>query len=156
MLRGLPLTFLIGILLVWNAVLTYFYVSSVRHYKKLRDEKTGYSLHEILNSFLIKQMKNENKLKDIEQLLKKMGVEGLNNVSGLGFVRFNPYGDTGGNQSFSLAILNRRDDGIVISSLHGRAGTRVYAKPIKSGEKEKYEFSEEEKQAILIAKKTKL
>ena len=46
----------------------------------------------------------------------------------IGLVRFNPFEDTGGNQSFALALLDGRGDGFVVSSLHARTGTRVYAK----------------------------
>ena len=65
-----------------------------------------------------------------------------------GLVRFNPFKDVGGDQSFSLAILNGKDNGIVISSLFTREGTRVYSKSISAGEAEKYPLTEEEKEAI--------
>ena len=48
----------------------------------------------------------------------------------VGLVRFNPFEDTGGNQSFALALLDAEGNGWVLSSLHARTGTRVYAKPI--------------------------
>ena len=51
----------------------------------------------------------------------------------VGLVRFNPFEETGGNQSFALALLDAGGDGWVLSSLHARAGTRVYAKAIKAG-----------------------
>lgn len=51
----------------------------------------------------------------------------------VGLVRFNPFEDTGGNQSFALALLDGRGDGVVVSSLHSRTGTRIYAKAIAGG-----------------------
>ena len=51
----------------------------------------------------------------------------------VGLVRYNPFEDTGGDQSFALALLDGRGDGVVISSLHGRTATRFYAKPVKAG-----------------------
>jgi hypothetical protein len=51
----------------------------------------------------------------------------------VGLVRYNPFEETGGNQSFALALLDAAGDGWVLSSLHARAGTRVYAKAIKGG-----------------------
>lgn len=66
-------------------------------------------------------------------------------------VRFNPFGDTGGDQSFALAVLDEHDSGYVLSSIHGRGGTRVYVKPIDLG-KSKYQLSEEESRAIKQAK----
>ena len=51
----------------------------------------------------------------------------------VGLVRFNPFEDTGGNQSFALALLDAEGNGWVLSSLHARSGTRVYAKAIREG-----------------------
>ena len=51
----------------------------------------------------------------------------------VGLVRYNPFEETGGNQSFALALLDGAGDGWVMSSLHARSGTRVYAKAIKAG-----------------------
>ena len=51
----------------------------------------------------------------------------------VGLVRYNPFEETGGNQSFALALLDAGGDGWVLSSLHARSGTRVYAKAIKAG-----------------------
>ena len=68
----------------------------------------------------------------------------------VGLIRYNPFGDTGGDQSFALAILDEHDDGIVLSSIFGRAESRLYAKPVKGG-KSKYTLSAEEEKAIIQA-----
>jgi Protein of unknown function (DUF4446) len=65
----------------------------------------------------------------------------------VGLVRFNPFDDTGGNQSFALALLDAEGNGWVLSSLHARAGTRVYAKAIRGGRSDGA-LSEEETAAI--------
>jgi TolA-binding protein len=70
----------------------------------------------------------------------------------ISLVRFNPFGDTGGDQSFSLAVLDSQNSGYVLTSIHGRQGTRVYVKPIDFG-KSKYSLSTEEQQAIAQATK---
>jgi Protein of unknown function (DUF4446) len=57
----------------------------------------------------------------------------LGSLGRVGLVRFNPFEDTGGNQSFALALLDGRGDGFVVSSLHSRTGTRIYAKAIAKG-----------------------
>jgi hypothetical protein len=54
----------------------------------------------------------------------------------VGLVRYNPFEETGGNQSFALALLDANGDGWVLSSLHARSGTRVYAKAIRAGRAE--------------------
>jgi hypothetical protein len=68
----------------------------------------------------------------------------------IALVRFNPFEDTGGNQSFALAMLDGRGDGFVVSSLHARAGTRVYAKAISQGTSEAA-LSDEEAEALRTA-----
>ncbi len=65
----------------------------------------------------------------------------------VGLVRYNPFSDAGGDQSFALALLNEDKDGVVISSLYGRELNRVYAKQIEKGSS-KYQLTEEEKTAI--------
>ena len=71
-------------------------------------------------------------------------------ITKVGVVRFNPFKDTGGDQSFAIALLDKNNNGLVISSLYSREGTRVYTKPIEKGVAT-YHLSEEEKQAITKA-----
>ena len=73
-------------------------------------------------------------------------------IQKVGIVRFNPFKEVGGNQSFSLALLDGSDSGVVITSLYSRAENRFYGKTIKNG-KSDYPLSQEEKEAIQIAKK---
>ena len=65
----------------------------------------------------------------------------------VGLVRYNPFEETGGNQSFALALLDAQGNGLVLSSLHARSGTRVYAKAIREGRSDAG-LSEEEAAAI--------
>lgn len=68
-------------------------------------------------------------------------------------VRFNPFDDTGGDQSFSMSLLNADNDGYVLTSLHSRDLTRVYAKEIRQKNGKKQDFSKEEQEAITQAMK---
>lgn len=63
-------------------------------------------------------------------------------------MRFNPFKEVGGNQSFAVTLLDGKNCGVVISSLHTREGTRVYAKPVKHGEADGFPLTEEEKATI--------
>ena len=65
----------------------------------------------------------------------------------VGLVRYNPFEETGGNQSFALAMLDADGDGWVLSSLHARAGTRVYAKAVSAGRSD-VALSDEETAAL--------
>lgn len=73
--------------------------------------------------------------------------QGRRAVQNVGVVRFNPFEDTGGNQSFALALLDSKRDGIVVSSLHSRQNTRVYLKAIVGGRSETA-LSDEETEAL--------
>jgi len=68
----------------------------------------------------------------------------------VGLVRFNPFEDTGGNQSFAVAILDATGDGFVLSSLHARGGTRMFAKSLAGGRAEAT-LSAEETEAVRLA-----
>jgi hypothetical protein len=68
----------------------------------------------------------------------------------IGLVRYNPFEDTGGNQSFAIALLDAVGDGFVLSSLHARSGTRVYAKAVAGGRPET-QVSAEEQEALRLA-----
>lgn len=72
-------------------------------------------------------------------------------ISRIGLVRFNPFTDTGSDQSFSAALLNDKGDGIILTSLWGRDEVRLYAKPVDRHES-RYVLSQEEKQALDMAK----
>lgn len=63
--------------------------------------------------------------------------------------RFNPFGDLGGDQSFILTILDQNNTGAIVTSLHNRDITRIYAKAIKNGEGDNITLSKDEKSAIV-------
>ncbi len=82
--------------------------------------------------------------------VKSLKEENRQNINKIGVIRFNPFEGFGGNQSFSLAMLDADNRGAVITSLFSRDGNRVYAKPIENGASP-YPLSKEEKKAIEIA-----
>lgn len=89
--------------------------------------------------------------KDIDDLklqYDKIQREGLLHVQKIGLVRFNPFKDTGGDQSFVLSLVDGNDTGVIISGLFARTGTRWYAKRIIKGKSLEHDLSEEEKRAL--------
>src|SRR3989344_6056066 len=71
-----------------------------------------------------------NQVEDIKEQLNSLVGESENHIQRVELLRYNPYDDTGGDQSFSVAILDNKGTGFVVTSLHARSGTRVFAKPI--------------------------
>lgn len=93
--------------------------------------------------------KNKSKSTNQQSLINN---ELLNNsISKIKLVRFNPFDDVGSNQSFILVLLNNNNSGTLITSLHNRSSTRIYAKTIKDGQPDDIALSKEEKSAIIEA-----
>lgn len=84
----------------------------------------------------------------ITENIRALATIGIHKV---GIVRFNPFQDTGSNQSWSIALLDGNTTGIVISSLLSRESARVYAKPVVHGQAKDFPFTAEEKHAIELA-----
>lgn len=121
-----------------------------RRYSLLLQGSDGQDLEPILAglvseilSLQSKVLSLEHQQKDCEALL-----DGV--VAGVGIVRFSAFENVGGNQSFVIALLDRRGDGVVLTSLFGTNESRFYAKPIKRQASE-YNLSEEEVAAVTKA-----
>lgn len=89
---------------------------------------------------------------EAKKRLDALEADGRSHVQKVALVRFNPFKELGGDHSFSLAILDGKDSGVVITGLHTRDRTRVYMKAINRGKAE-YELSSEERRALSLAQK---
>lgn len=113
----------------------------------------GASLEAMLGSRLDKV---DDVSRELDELAARMAIlEGAQRKAfqRVGLVRYNPFEETGGNQSFALAMTDANGDGVVISSLHARAGTRLYAKAVVAGRSDAA-LSAEEAEALRIALST--
>lgn len=146
-----PLAGLI-VVVIWLAILTVvawrFYVRYNKIFEGANDQTSAALLQKIAKEH------DENK-RDVSVLQSKvttLELDILKNIQRVGLIRFNPFKDTGGDQSFILALLDAKNGGVVISGLYSRAGTRWYAKRIVDGKGIEHELSDEEKKAIAAAK----
>lgn len=105
------------------------------------------ALEQALKSYYQRVKHVDAKLEDLTEQYKQLTQMASLASQKISVVRFNPFGDTGGDQSFTLAVLDSHNSGYVLTSIHGREGTRVYVKPIDFGSS-KYTLSTEEQQAI--------
>ena len=119
-------------------------------YRSLVSDGQGGSLQQMLDAHLGKVVEVGAELERLAQLHEYLEVRSRGSLQHVGLVRFNPFEDTGSDQSFAIALLDDRRDGIVLSSLHGRGQTRVFAKPVEGGESS-HALSAEEAEAIHIA-----
>lgn len=145
---------LIVILAGWSIYLTVKYQKLYKKASVLFSDKTDKNLAKIIEDYMKSVKDVEDHCFAIDNELKKVKRMAEEGYQKLGFVRYNPFGDVGGNQSFSICVLDNKNNGFVLSSIHSREGTRVYSKTVNLGESQ-YNLSEEEKKAIEIALKGK-
>lgn len=104
-------------------------------------------------SLLMKHQEAQGKeILSLRQMIEWLQKDGALHMQRVGIVRFNPFSDTGGSQSFSIALLDGKDNGIVMTSLYARTGNRWYIKHIKNATCEDVELSKEEQLSIKKAR----
>lgn len=91
--------------------------------------------------------KLEESYQNLSRELESFKEKSKKDLQKVGAVRFNPFPEVGGDQSFSIAVLDADNNGFVITSHYLRESNRVYAKPIEKGTS-KYQLSKEETEAI--------
>jgi hypothetical protein len=144
-LAGLVLLLLIGF-----AVQSARLRRAVRTYRELVRDGDGGTLHDRLVGSAEQSVRATDRMNEMEAMHAVIDQRTRRSLQHIGLVRFNPFEDTGSDQSFAIALLDDQRDGIVISSLHGRANTRIFAKPVSDGGSP-HNLSDEESQAIRIA-----
>jgi hypothetical protein len=140
------------IVFIWLSALTYLYFKNQQHYNSLTQGSSGRNLQGILEE-LLKDIRVSKK--DIDLLLTRcdrIEKDSLLYIQKVGLTRFNPFKDTGGDQSFILSLLDANNTGVVVSGLYSRSGTRWYAKKVRKGEGVEHELTDEERKAIKVAK----
>jgi len=121
------------------------------HYQTLLSGSEGGNLEAVLDHHLTRVQQAVEQVQRIDRLARELERAGRGHLQHCGLVRFNPFTDTGGDQSFAIALTDAEGYGVVISSLHARDRTRVYAKPLAAWESS-YPLTEEEKRAIARAR----
>jgi|TARA_Y100000031_G_scaffold46186_1_gene52831 hypothetical protein len=138
---------ILAILIIWN-IFIYYHLWRIR--KKLKiffNGKKASDLEGVLFEEIKRLKKAENNIEQLIKSSKALKKVSDHSIQKVGVVRFNPFKETGGDQSFVIALLDSHNNGLIISSLFTRQGTRIYSKPIKDG-KSKYALSKEELQAL--------
>ena len=138
--------------LIWLSILTFFWWRLYSHYTNLVRDDDGRTLKTILDTLLIEIQASKSDVEILKKLYGKIEKDGNSHIQKIGLLRFNPFKDTGGEQSFIVSFLDETESGVVISGLYSRSGTRWYAKRIKQGKGIDHDLSEEEKKAIHEAK----
>ena len=102
----------------------------------------------VVNEVSNRSKNNESEIKKIKEKMKKC-------LQKIGLIRYNAYHDTGSDLSFTMALMDEEENGVVVNGLYSRESSSIFAKPLAKGET-KYNLSAEEIQAIDIARASSL
>ncbi len=138
----------------WVAFLEYRYQNTVRSFRTLMTGRGGADLEATLLDYVARMDRVEQIARTMEERAASIETQHPYLLQHVGVVRFNPFPDKGGDQSFVVAILDGHADGVVLSGLHSRVDSRVYAKPVVGGQST-YTLTDEERTAIARAMKPK-
>jgi hypothetical protein len=138
---------LLLVLLVWSFLLSLRLRAYGQRFRYLLAGPSGANLEDILHDFARRAEGAEMTAARSAELLEMIGEGQRNCIQRVGVVRYDAFPDVGGGLSFSLAVTDEPGNGVVMTSLYGREGCRIYAKSLVRGESE-IPLSNEEQQAI--------
>lgn len=140
----------LGFLIVWLAVLSFFIWQQNKFLKSLFPKSGSRDIRKKFEEVLEAVESLEGKVTGLDDKVEAIKKDGLKHIQKIELLRFNPFGDTGGDQSFTACLLDKEGNGVVITSMHARSATRVFGKEVKGWQGGKYRLSKEEE---LVVKK---
>ena len=141
---------LIAIVLLFLIIifLCYKYSKLQKNYNRfMKKVGNGENIQEDLENFMYKVDKVEKQNAEINEYCKSLGNQLDGCIQKIGIIRYNAFKDTGSDLSFALAMLDDKNNGVVMNGIYSREMSNIYAKPVENG-KSSYTLSEEEKMAI--------
>src|SRR5581483_9403237 len=138
---------ILGVVLIWLATIEFRLLRLTRTLRVLFTGRTGIDLEQVLRDYMERMDRTDDAIKEFHQRAAAIERKAPYTLSRVGIVRFNPFADKGGDQSFAVALLDDHGDGVVFTGLHSRTEVRVYAKPIVGGSST-YPLTNEEAEAI--------
>lgn len=143
------------IILVWLGVLSIIVLYSASVVIKLFSVKNR-GLKQTIYSILEGQGNTNKEFVEIKKLLAQHLQESQQHFYKTALVRFNPFERLGGEQSYSLSILNEKNSGVVLTFLYTKEGVRTYVKEILLGKGVDVDLTKEEKETIVLANQKKI
>jgi hypothetical protein len=142
-----------GVLLLalWLATTNYRLNRMIRHYRGLAAGIEGQPLDQILERMVQRGDARADQIAAVANRVEELAVNAEVHLQRVGMVRYNAFDDTGGDQSFALALLDIHGDGAILNGLFHRNECRVYAKPVRAW-KSTYSLSDEEQEAVRKAR----
>ncbi|TMG56281.1 MAG: DUF4446 family protein [Chloroflexi bacterium] len=139
------LVVMMAALALWLALLQRSYSALRQRLRRLVPEGAGFD--EVLDRQHRRLEDVAGRVDALNKLHRELEELTQRSIQKVGVVRFNPFADTGGDQSFAIALLDAEGNGVVLSSLHSRADTRIFAKQVLAG-RSRHQLSDEEQDAI--------
>lgn len=138
----------IAIIFIWLGILSFLYLENRKFLTSLFPKSGDRDIRKKLEEVAGIIEKSNSRLDGFQDTLKGIEKKGEGYISRMDLMRYNPYDETGGDMSFSIALLDKAGSGVVVTSLHSRSGTRVFGKPVLMGRSSGYNFSKEEEAVI--------
>jgi hypothetical protein len=137
----------------WSLFLTILYIRQQQLFKTIMVGISKQDLKSIFENILARNKKQDALLSQLKDAQEKDRADARKHLQKYALVRFNPFEETGGDQSFSMSLLNADNEGFVVTSLHSRDVTRVYGKTLGSQDGGNTSLSREEQTAVSNAMK---
>jgi len=141
-------------LIVGNAVLLVFLVLTLvwlgrlnRLYRRLTRGTSGGNVEEALNEHMRTVADVSRRIAALEKTTAELAEVQQRCLQHVGLVRFDAFEEVGGEQSFSVALMDARRRGVILSSVFSRTDVRVYAKSVVNG-RPSHSLTKEESQAL--------
>ncbi len=142
------MTTLLVAIFAWLVFITVMFWRMLIHYNKLAQGIGKEGLRGLLEQILKNDFQNKKDIENLAAYCDRIEKDGHFHIQKVGLHRFNPFKDTGGDQSFILSLVDQTDTGVIISGLYSRSGLRWYAKKVINGTGAEHELSDEEKKAL--------
>lgn len=144
----LILNILIIVLLIGFIALLVSNMKLKDKYKKfMKKLGNGKDLEEDLSNFMYKVDRVEKQNAEIMNFCKSLDGDLAKCIQKIGIVRYSAFKDTGSDLSFTVALLDEENSGVVFNGIYSREMSNIYAKPVDKGNSS-YTLSEEEAEAI--------
>lgn len=145
---------LFAIFFIWGLILSYFVFKIFHFFSNLSRGLEKRKLIDIITKVLDIEKDNKKRIGEVGAIFRDFEFKSNSHIQKIGLVRFNPFTEMGGDQSFSLSLLDFNDSGVIITGLHMRDRTRMYVKRIENGKSE-MELSKEEEKSLKLAQKNR-
>lgn len=145
----LVFSFILNIIFAVLFVVLFVRLSNIKksYDKFMKKLGKGNNIEEMLKNHLDKIEFVQRQNQEILDYCRKIDKDFTKTISKVGIYRYSAFRDTGSDLSFTLALLNKNNDGVVLNGIYSREMSNIYAKPIKNAEST-YTLSNEEKEAI--------